>query len=145
MEQGEIIRETEICFRICQQSTFAREMKTLPFFKALRGEGGTGRTEGLTSHRVGTGHEVQRDGVGRVGGHALQVALWDFVEAVGGGGHVFIHPVQERLHAWFLRMPLLQVSPGALAVFPASLHVLRVAGQCGWSTRTTTILYYHCV
>lgn len=74
-------------------------MKTLPFLKLRGGEGVTGRTEGLTSHRVGAGHEVQRDGVGRVGGHALQVALWDFVEAVGGGGHVFIHPVEERVHA----------------------------------------------
>lgn len=55
--------------------------------------------EGLTSHRVRAGHEVQGDGVGRVGGHALQVALRDFVEAVGGGGHVLIHPVQERVHA----------------------------------------------
>lgn len=34
-----------------------------------------------------------------MGGHALQVALRDFVEAVGGGSHVFIHPVQERVHA----------------------------------------------
>lgn len=58
-----------------------------------------GERRGLTGHRVWAGHEVQRDGVGGVGGHALQVALGDFVEAVGGGGHVFIHPVQERVHA----------------------------------------------
>lgn len=75
------------------------KMKKLPFVITLTGEGGMGRTEGLTSHRVRAGHEVQRDGVGGVGGHALQVALGDFVEAVGGGGHVFIHPVQERVHA----------------------------------------------
>lgn len=55
--------------------------------------------KGLTGHRVRAGHEVQRDGVGRVGGHALQVAFRDFVEAVRGGGHVFVHPVQERVHA----------------------------------------------
>jgi len=58
-----------------------------------------GKRKGLTSHRVRAGHEVQRDGVGRMGGHALQVSLRDFVEAVGGGSHVFIHPVQERVHA----------------------------------------------
>lgn len=53
----------------------------------------------LTGHRVRAGHEVQRDGVGRVGGHALQVALRDFVEAVGRGRHVFIHSVQKGVHA----------------------------------------------
>lgn len=90
-----------------------------------------GERKGLTSHRVRAGHEVQRDGVGGVGRHALQVALRDFVEAVGWGGHVFIHPVQERVHAWFLGLPQFQVSPGALAVFASSLHVLWIAGQCG--------------
>lgn len=58
-----------------------------------------GNRKGLTSHRVRAGHEIQRDGVGRVGGHALQVSLRDFVETVGRGGHIFIHPVQERVHA----------------------------------------------
>lgn len=90
-----------------------------------------GKRKGLTSHGIGTGHEVQRDGVGRVGGHAFQAALRDFVEAVGGCGHVFIHPVQKRVHAWFLGLPEFEISPQALAIFPASLHVLRIAGKGG--------------
>lgn len=112
------------------------------FFSTQAGEGGR-EEEGLTSHRVWAGHEVQRDGVGRVGGHAFQVALWDFVEAVGGGGHVFIQPVQKRVHAWFLGVPLLQVSPGAFAILAASLHVLRIAGQCGCNTTQPALSQCH--
>lgn len=99
-----------------------------------------GRGKRLTSHRIGTGHEVQRDGVGRMGGHALQVALRDFVQAEGGGGHVFIHPVQERVHAWFLGLPQFQVPSGALAVFSASLHVLRIARQSSWKKERETLM-----
>lgn len=76
--------------------------------------------------------------MGGVGGHALQAALGDLVEAVGGGGHVLVHPVQEGVHACFLGLPQLQVPAGALAVFAASLHVLRVAGQGGCDGKKTT-------
>lgn len=63
------------------------------------GGGGWGRGRGLTSHRVGAGHEVEGDGVGRAGGHALHAPLGDLVEAVGGGGHVLVQPVEEGVHA----------------------------------------------
>lgn len=115
--------------------------KPLPhtFWQGLnRRRKGSGR--GLTSHRIGTGHEVQRDGVGWMGGHALQVALRDFVQAEGGGGHVLIHPVQEWVHAWFLGLPQLQVPSRALAVFAASLHVLRVARQSSWKKEREAVI-----
>lgn len=53
----------------------------------------------LTSHRVGPGHEVERDGMSRVRHRVLQAPLRDFIEAVRGGGHVFIHPIEEGVRA----------------------------------------------
>lgn len=95
-------------------------------------EGGSERRDGgkkgLTSHRVGAGHEVEGDGVGGAGRHALHAPLRDLVEAVGGGCHVLVQPVKEGIHACFLRLPQFQVPPPAVAVLPtattASIHIL---------------------
>lgn len=79
----------------------------------------------LTSHGVGARHEVEGDGVGRVGGRVFQASLWDFVEAVRGGSHVLIHTVQEGVGAWsFLSLPQFEAASRALAMFPTPVRVL---------------------
>lgn len=90
----------------------------------------------LTCDRVGPWHEVQRDGLHRLGQDGLQVPLRDLVQAVGGRRHVLIHAVQTRVHAGLLGLPGLQVASRAhlLAAFPSilrALHVLGVARQSG--------------
>ena len=63
----------------------------------------------------------------------VQGPLGDLVEAVGGGGHVFVHAVQEGVSAGGLvALPQLEAAARAVAVLPAALGVLRVAGQRGW-------------
>lgn len=84
----------------------------------------------LTGYRVWAGHEVEGDGVGGVGGGVLQASLWDFVEAVRGGGHVLVHAVEEGVAA--RRFPRLsQFEARGIAVLPTPIHVLRVTGQRG--------------
>lgn len=87
----------------------------------------------LTCHWVRTGHEVEGGGVrGIVWGAGLR----DLVEAVGGGGHVFIHAVEAGVQSGSVRVPELQAAAsGAIAVFPAPVHWLRVTGQGGWEKR----------
>ena len=65
-------------------------------------------------------------------GDGLQVALWDFVEAVGGGGHVLVHSVEAGIHARLLGLP--ELSPRPFAVFTPPLRVLRVACESGCKT-----------
>lgn len=70
--------------------------KEVDFIQEVDEEGAErrdGGKEGLTSHRVGAGHEVEGDGVGGAGRHALHAPLGDLVEAVGGGRHVLVQPV----------------------------------------------------
>lgn len=94
----------------------------------------------LTCHGVGAGHEVEGDGVGRVRGGVVQVALGDLVQTVRGGGHVLVHAVEERVAAHahghararrLLRLPQLQAAAAAVAMLTAPLGVLRVACESG--------------
>ncbi len=84
----------------------------------------------LTGHRVGAGHEVEGDGVGGVRDGVLQTPLWDFVEAVCGSGHVFIHPIKKGVCThWLLRLPEFEAALWALAVFSSVLGILGVTRE----------------
>lgn len=85
--------------------------------------------------------------MGRVGGMGrLQAPLWDLVQAVGGGSHVLIHAVQERVCArTLLGLPQLQATPRALPVLPPTpVSILRVAGQCGCQIKGSLDKYMPC-